>query len=213
MKCDQVTEHLLFPTPIWEYQYSDGEAFNQKLGDDILAFDWAAYKEKNDLDIDDDLNSRSEDTFIPLDQAVGIMHVLQIAVEKAAEAAHQFAWDLDKYDLQIQQYWANVNAPLEYNMRHNHAPNHLSGVYYVRVPPVSGNIRFFDERRTKIVTEPKSTIESSLSRDSYTFHPVEGMLLLFPSWLDHIVGQNKSEKTRISISFNIDLVPKLAASA
>lgn len=210
MKCDNQSELLLFPTPIWEFRYSDCEAFNQKLAEDILAFDWKSYKEEHNLNFGDDLNSRTEDTFIPVDQAISVMHVLQQALEKATEIAPRLGWDLERHNLQLCQYWANVNAPFEYNMRHNHAPNHLSGVYYVRVPENSGNIRFFDERRTKTVTEPDDAFPTDLSNSSHTFNPVEGMLLLFPSWLDHLVGQNRSDEPRVSISFNIDVVAKPA---
>ncbi len=31
----------------------------------------------------------------------------------------------------------------------------------------------------------------------------EGLLLLFPSWLQHQVPQNRSERARISIAFNL----------
>jgi hypothetical protein len=34
------------------------------------------------------------------------------------------------------------------------------------------------------------------------FDPVEGMLMLFPSLLEHDVGQNKSDCERRSVSFN-----------
>lgn len=213
MKFDKTCEYLLFPTPIWEFKYSESDAFNQKLADDIMMFDWDAHKKENGFNFGDDLDTRSEDTFIPLDQAIGIMHVLQLAIEKSIEVAPRFGWDLTQNNLQIRQYWANVNAPYEYNMRHNHSPNHLSGVYYVRVPANSGNIRFFDERRTKTVTDPYSAVETDLSKSCYTLEPTEGMLLIFPSWLDHIVGQNRSDETRISISFNIDLVANKVAIA
>ena len=78
-------------------------------------------------------------------------------------------------------------------MRHNHAPNQLSGVYYVRVPDKSGNILFFDERRTKTVPDTSSTLVADLSKSSYTVNPPEGMLLLLPSWLDHTVEQHRSD--------------------
>jgi uncharacterized protein (TIGR02466 family) len=38
-----------------------------------------------------------------------------------------------------------------------------------------------------------------------TYHPVTGMLLIFPSWLKHFVHSNQSEQARISMSFNTEL--------
>lgn len=105
-----------------------------------------------------------------------------------------------------------MNGPHDYNMQHNHAPNRISGVYYVRVPEGSGDIRFNDDRHLRGVCEPAAVRDSPLAHSSYTFRPTEGLMLLFPGWLDHIVGQNKSDNVRVSISFNIDLVTPKSAS-
>jgi len=35
---------------------------------------------------------------------------------------------------------------------------------------------------------------------------------MFPSWLEHSVGQNLSDDLRISLSFNIDLLPEVLVS-
>lgn len=199
-------EHLLFPTPIWEYHFDDCESFNETLAQNILGFDWDAYRQEHGIARGDSLDSRSEDTFIPLDHAVGIMVVLQEALRVAEDVAAQYGWCLETHDLKVDEYWANVNHVNDYNMRHDHAPSHLSGVYYVCVPEHSGDIRFFDERKIKGATEPNANITTTLSRDCYTFHPRPGTLLIFPSWLEHLVGQNKSDSSRISISFNINLV-------
>ena len=58
------------------------------------------------------------------------------------------------------------------------------------------------------MTEPKSVHDSALGHRSYTFSPRSGMMLIFPSWLDHIVGQNKTDEIRVAISFNIDLAKR-----
>ena len=205
MHCDTSKQHLLFPTPIWEYQFEEAEAFNSKLAGDIEAFDWHQYKTEHQLSFGDDLTSRNEDTFIPLDRAPGIMQVLQMAIEKATENAPTLGWSLDGQAMQVTEYWANVNEPNDYNMQHNHVPSHISGVYYVRVPEGSGRIKFFDERRIRTLAEPDSS-PVEITASEHVFDPKPGMMLLFPSWLDHLVGQNRSNEVRISISFNMDLV-------
>ncbi len=211
MKLKDQHQHLLFPTPIWQTRFEDCDELNDRLYRDVLAFDWDAYKKEHALSFGDDLTSRNEDTFIPIDRVPGIMTVLKSALDQARVAAEQYGWDLDSKQLQVEQFWANVNGPHEFNMQHNHAPNHISGVYYVRVPDGSGDIRFHDERRLRTVTEPNAVRDSPLAYTSYTFQPAAGMLLLFPGWLDHVVGQNKSGEVRVSISFNIDLVKPKAS--
>ena len=38
---------------------------------------------------------------------------------------------------------------------------------------------------------------------AYFFPPIEGRVLVFPSYLSHQVQENKSDEDRISVSFNI----------
>jgi len=206
MNVKQRHQLLLFPTPIWQFMFENCEELNARLYEEIVAFDWDTYKHEHNLTFGDDLTSRAEDTFIPIDRAPGIASVLKCALDGAAEAAADYGWDLTNRRLKITQFWANVNRPNEYNMLHNHAPNHLSGVYYVSVPAGSGDIRFHDDRRLRTVIEPVAVHDKPLAYRSYTFQPKPGMMLLFPSWLDHVVGQNKSNEVRVAISFNIDLV-------
>lgn len=208
MKLKESHQHLLFPTPIWQYILEDCDELNDRLIQDIDGFDWPGYMVEQGLDLGDDLNSRSEDMFIPINRAPGLMIVLNQALAFAAEAADQYGWDLEQHKLQIEQFWVNLNKPHGYNMQHNHAPNHISGVYYVQVPAQSGDIKFFDDRKLRDVCEPGAVRDSALAYSSYTFRPSAGLMFLFPGWLDHLVGQNKSEQDRISISFNIDLVEK-----
>ena len=40
-----------------------------------------------------------------------------------------------------------------------------------------------------------------------TYKAREGTMLIFPSWLLHGVEMNMSEEDRVSISFNIGIVP------
>jgi len=198
--------HLLFPTPIWQFMFEGCEALNAQLYQDIMAFDWEGYKQAHNLDFGNDLTPRSEDTFIPIDRALGLLQVLRFATDCAGEAAADFGWDQQRRTPEVTQFWANINRPHDYNMQHNHVPNHLSGVYYVNVPEGSGDIRFYDERKLPAVIEPAPVRESALAQHSHTFHPAAGMMLIFPGWLDHVVGQNRTNEIRVSISFNIDLV-------
>ena len=100
--------------------------------------------------------------------------------------------------------WVNINGPGSYNGRHSHDPHEgtfLSGVFYVKCPEESGNIRFFDPRpHIQTAMDMKYYTDSS---NYYWFPPVPNTLMMFPSWLEHDVDINKSTEERISISFNI----------
>ncbi len=100
--------------------------------------------------------------------------------------------------------WANVLRHGGYNRIHNHPGAVWSGCYYVSCgetvaePPANGWIEFQDPRPGNI-HGGKERVE-----------PEEGLLLIFPSWLNHFVNPFMGGGERISIAFNLDaeLVPR-----
>ncbi|HEX2886110.1 TIGR02466 family protein [Vineibacter terrae] len=103
--------------------------------------------------------------------------------------------------------WANVNRDGHYNRLHLHPGEHWSGVYYVDAgqpdPAIANNgvIEFLDPRPTaRAMPIPGFKFDRGIS-----VVPASGMLLLFPSWLDHWVSSYRGPGERISIAFNCTL--------
>jgi uncharacterized protein (TIGR02466 family) len=89
---------------------------------------------------------------------------------------------------------------------HVHPTAHISGVYYVAVPPgakgetsTNGKIRFYDPRPRANMNQ----LFTQITRHSEI--PAEGDLLMFPSWLEHSVAAFEGEGDRICIAFNVRL--------
>lgn len=106
-------------------------------------------------------------------------------------------------DLLEMEGWANVNGKGAFNAPHNHADNHLSGVYYVATPPAtgrSGAIEFMN---------PGGSLNSLLAfgerliRSQVRVAPQAGQMLIFPSHLRHWVYPNQEDAARVSIAFNV----------
>jgi uncharacterized protein (TIGR02466 family) len=103
--------------------------------------------------------------------------------------------------------WINVNRQGGYNSPHGHSGAHLSGSYYVSVPEAAdaapSNIEFL---------HPASTIprDWALGRamvtPSVSIKPIEGQMLIFPSYLQHWVQPNEADADRISIAFNMTVM-------
>lgn len=104
--------------------------------------------------------------------------------------------------------WANVNGPGDSNDVHNHPNSAWSGVYYVDVgtsvddAEKSGFINFFDPRAGAGMCEDPF----GLFGKGRQFKPLNGQMLLFPSWLMHGVSAYRGQGKRISIAFNIALL-------
>ena len=105
--------------------------------------------------------------------------------------------------------WININKPGDYNVKHQHPTNDLSGVLWIKTPENSGNIKF--ESPFMFSSYQEIELYNTEFKDNYNiyqtfyFNPIEGKILVFPSHLAHHVEENKSEEDRISVAFNIRL--------
>ena len=105
--------------------------------------------------------------------------------------------------IEFKQMWACINKENDFNLIHAHGNQyHLSGVFYVQVPDNSGDIAFRDPRPGAINSSTQLLFGDG---DTENFTPINNMLILFPSYLEHYVLPNKSNKDRISISFDLVL--------
>ena len=109
--------------------------------------------------------------------------------------------------------WPNINRFGDYHDTHNHPWSYLSGTYYIKMPKIQeilqtrkdvrpGQITFYDSRQGTNMTAIKN---DPYVDPEFTVLPEPGMILLWPSFVNHFVHPNLSKETRISISFNIVL--------
>jgi hypothetical protein len=102
------------------------------------------------------------------------------------------------------QAWVNINGPGHFNMLHNHLDSDvlISGVFYVRCPPGSGELLIYDPRYLSSV----GPFFSSYYPDRgghLVVNPISNLLLFFSPSLFHMVGPNLSQEQRCSIAFNV----------
>ena len=106
--------------------------------------------------------------------------------------------------------WKNINAPGDFNVKHDHPRSNLSGVLWIKTTKNSGNLVFTSPQLFNKFQELYNYTDEfkydTKSYMTYYFPPTEGRILLFPSSLEHEVEENKSDEDRISYSFNIKLI-------
>jgi uncharacterized protein (TIGR02466 family) len=120
-----------------------------------------------------------------------------------AAAANALSYLRIPRPLVITGCWANVNAPGTGHRLHSHRNNYLSGAYYVQVQEGADSINFFDPKPQAGVIRPAASEPTAENTEVAMVRVQAGSLLLFPAWLQHAVDVNRSNRTRISVSFNL----------
>jgi len=125
---------------------------------------------------------------------------LQPLVNEIVEFCGHLPMNIKKVD--IRQMWINVNKKGDWNTIHQHSGYYdLSGIYYVKVPKDSGRICFRDPR--------PSAISNTFMNDRFdkgevkNVNIMEGLLMMWPTYLEHFVEPSQTDEERISISFDI----------
>ena len=97
------------------------------------------------------------------------------------------------------EYWCNINKCYNYNVMHSHGRADLIGIYYVKIPPSSGNFVVLRNDGSQYC----NLYENCSDMLEYITEPEEGRLYILPGHLWHYVTGSNSKEDRISVSFNI----------
>tara|TARA_B100001113_G_scaffold2464_1_gene2097 strand:+ start:809 stop:1426 length:618 start_codon:yes stop_codon:yes gene_type:complete len=115
------------------------------------------------------------------------------------------AVDNTKHTLEHASSWVNLHKPGDSSGAHTHSNSMFSGVMYFKVPPNSGDILFRIQNMIPTwCTEtlyPEVTEYNQYNMREARIPTEDGMILLFPSHLEHSVTLNNSSD-RYSMAFN-----------
>ena len=100
----------------------------------------------------------------------------------------------------ITQSWLNYTKPGEYHHKHEHPNSYLSGVMYINADPEKDKIYFYKNGYKRIALPTQNF--NPFNSESWWFNVGTCDLVIFPSYLTHMVEQTISADTRISLSFN-----------
>ena len=121
------------------------------------------------------------------------------------QALKDMNWDLEKQEVKITSMWAIINEHGAFNQSHHHGNSDLSAAYYVTAKENCGDIVFYDPRPAPVYRHPIAKSPNILNASVNSVKPEDGLLVLFPSYLEHSVNPNNSIDKRIVISCNVSL--------
>jgi uncharacterized protein (TIGR02466 family) len=187
--------HLLFPTPVFTSYYETNQNVQEYLNS-------IEYRDVDKTYIKN-FGESSKETYV-LDKPVCDnlrTHIINIST------------DIMKNGLSIQtnkakltQSWISVKLKNQSHGVHNHPNSILSGVYYYDnydedVEPLlfhKNNFSTTYELQVGCFIDP-----NPLTSEVFTIKPVNGLIVLFPSYVRHSVGCNNSDISRKCLAFNL----------
>lgn len=190
----------LFPCPIQISHIRDAKRLNRDLVHTITKMRSKIPNGRPDswtAPVFTSLNSSDQIHLIP--EFSQLMSSVNAEIDLFADA---LGMDLEHYPLRMKDCWFNIYKNRDGQEPHNHNNSFISGSYYVKAPSGCSGIRFHAPICDNMFVPPmreKNVLNGTIAEVSV----LEGMLVLFPSWLKHSVQPNTSSGQRISISFNV----------
>jgi uncharacterized protein (TIGR02466 family) len=198
---------MLFGTPFVMHEWSDSEKLNRELKELILA-------KKADDSIGYGIRSNAGGWQSPGNLIIWKDACVQELKGRIEEMVFGLTERLLRQDGSERSFtllidaWANVNRNGDYNVVHTHPNCMWSGAYYIDPgqpdPDVrhSGLLELLDPRESANYIQIQNTV-----LDARTFiENKPGRMVLFPSWLKHMVHPFVGSGERISIAFNANVV-------
>ncbi|NQV68840.1 MAG: hypothetical protein HQ498_02320 [Pseudohongiella sp.] len=197
----EIDTQLLFPSLVWSTLFDDRVSFNARLLDlanqmrsrdpvgvaNTNVEGWQSPNVLQNLDEFQEMNLR-------------IMQLCQSIAE-----SQKFLPNM----IYRHQAWVNISPPGASNEIHHHPNCHFSGVYYVSLQaPECGSIFFRDPRVASMMLTYPVSEQTYFTANRKRMCPEEGRMYVFPSWLEHGVEVNRSDRDRVSISFNVLATPQ-----
>ena len=186
----------IFETPLWTTKISNPEGINELVD--------KSYQIKNSEDSSKSLiKSNAGNSWHSETNFLGSIANLVLAKDVIPifnKCASQYGYNIKEANI---SYWTIITSKYGYNRRHNHPGSLLSAVLYLRVPEKSGRIIFSDPRPGKDFEPTIGILKEKLDNKSVAIDPIEGLFIIFPSYLEHEVEMTYSDKDRIIASFNI----------
>lgn len=194
---------MLFPTPVGVVNFSNLDLMDRMAKEVLLLKD-----QSNSALFEDIGNWCTEDNLNELVQFSELTNLIDNEVRVFLNDVHKVNPD----DFVMTCMWSNVHDSRSKHHIHQHPNSFLSGVIYLSAPwgenIYPGNIFFVDPRIGNRNSQPDYVERTPYNEKAWLFSPQKGMMLLFPSWLEHGTDAGKfgSDQYRISLSFNYQLI-------
>lgn len=190
----------IFGIKIWYGKVDGWEELDQKLKSDDLKKYTKSTKEKSSRNYSWGSNVHTglnENLLIPRPQWI---RFLNDKVDKHIKSYKKTVCVDETVETYYQEPWVNYYESNEFQEYHDHVGNFavFSYCYFHEIPENSGDFVLLNPIGNFVDNSAYKFTEKL-----HTITPEKGDLIIFPSWLSHMVTPNRSSEARISISGNL----------
>jgi uncharacterized protein (TIGR02466 family) len=135
----------------------------------------------------------------------GILNPLYNSINERLAFFHKEYEFNDNLKFKISSAWTTVDSSVTISSAHCHPRSVISGVYYPLASENGGTLEFINPIPThEWVIDNTRMIKNYNPFNGSLFwnKPKTGMIVFFPSWLQHYVKPAEEESPRISIAFD-----------
>ncbi len=192
----------LFPQPVFKYQIDNFKKINEELTKYIYELN-----KKDNIGVNKSNINGWHSRAFDFNEKENVPNKFYSHINSYIEDVFsKLGWEYDKTKVKCTSMWAIINKKGNFNIEHTHPNNYLSAAYYVKAPDNCGNFKATNPNILSRHIRAKTKQANELNSNSASIKINEGDLLIFPAYLPHSVEENKSNKDRVIVSFNIDIL-------
>jgi uncharacterized protein (TIGR02466 family) len=186
---------MWFPTPIYICDEIVGKNYNNQIKQQILSIKNKVSSGGNNW-LCDTYNTIGK---YDLRQSECFTDLLKTVTDHVNNFASKFN-TIDTFS--CKESWFNIYDQNDYQEYHIHTHSTFSAVYYVTAPLDSGDIVFENPFGVDMMEIQNITEQNNLTYKNCRYQAKERRLIIFKSYLKHMVMRGNNTDERISIAFN-----------
>jgi uncharacterized protein (TIGR02466 family) len=128
----------------------------------------------------------------------------KILLDKIEEKVFEFTKSHgSSYKYKIKESWINIYKNKDYQEYHCHPESTFSCVYFLKSSVKCAKIVFENPTEPDMLPIKDMKQYNDLSFKTYSFYPVQNSLLIFRSYMRHMVEQQTIDFERMSVAVNL----------
>ena len=196
----------LWPVMMYDFQWAEHDQYRRELAD--VCYDLETKKHVSNVapDAKRGLYESGFDFVTTESPAVlAFSHWVKGCFFQAAAATNKKYWPAGmNVSVEIHESWCHITRDGGYHDMHAHPNSSCSAIYYLDTgdmgdDPKNGVNRFYNPHHSMYLDAGTAWVTGSTSID---FQAQPGMLIVFPSWVNHSATTYRGKKDRIVIALN-----------